>query len=68
VAVLRPGARRNRVICSNPRDFDQPTGLWTLELAANVAYAQGLTARRVSAETIRATLARMGLPRRTLAT
>jgi transposase len=45
----------------SPRIFDQPTSVWTLELAAEVAYAQGLTARRVSGETIRATLARMGV-------
>jgi transposase len=77
VAVLRQGSRRNRVIYRSfdtagaealrdllhrsPRDFDQPTGVWTLDLAADVAYAQGLTAWRVSAETIRATLARMGV-------
>jgi transposase len=77
VAVLHQGSRRNRVIYSSfdtakaealrallhrsPRDFDKPTGVWTLELAADVAYEQGLTAWRVSGETIRATLARMGV-------
>jgi len=45
----------------SPRDFQKPTSVWTLELAAEVAYAQGLTAWRVSGETIRATLARMGV-------
>jgi transposase len=45
----------------SPRLFDKPTSVWTLELAADVAYEQGLTARRVSGETIRATLARMGV-------
>jgi DDE superfamily endonuclease/Winged helix-turn helix len=44
-----------------PRDFAKPTGVWTLELAAEVAYAQGLTIWRVSGETIRATLARLGV-------
>ncbi len=45
----------------SPRDFGQPTGLWTLELAAEVSCAQGLTATRVSGETIRATLQRLGV-------
>jgi hypothetical protein len=35
--------------------------VWTLELAADGAYEQGLTAWRVSDETVRATLARMGV-------
>src|SRR5438874_12054717 len=77
LAVLRRGSHRNHVIYScfdtagaqalrdllhqSPRLFDQPTGVWTLDLAAEVAYAQGLTAWRVSGETIRATLARMGV-------
>jgi len=45
----------------SPRDFNRPTSLWTLDLAAEVAYEQGLTAARVSGETIRNTLARMGV-------
>lgn len=77
VAALRAGSRRNRVIHSSfdtagaealrallhqsPRHFDKPTEVWTLELAAEVAYERGLTAWRVSGETIRATLARMGV-------
>jgi hypothetical protein len=44
-----------------PRRFGKATSVWTLELAAEVAYEQGLTAWRVSDETIRATLARMGV-------
>ena len=44
-----------------PRTFDKPTSLWTLDLAAEVAWEQGLTATRVSGETIRATLARRGV-------
>jgi transposase len=77
VATLRQRSRRNRIIYrsfdtagaealrtllhQSPRLFDKPTSVWTLELAAEVAHEQGLTARRVSAETIRATLARMGV-------
>jgi transposase len=43
----------------SPRDFGHPTSLWTLELAAETAHAEGLTTARVSGETIRATLARL---------
>ena len=45
----------------SPRTFNQPTSLWTLELAAAVSFEQGLTPTRVSGETVRATLARLGL-------
>src|SRR5436309_3285020 len=71
--VLRPGSHHPGVVVSafdtpraqalrvllhqSPRTFGKDTSLWTLELAAEVAYEQGLTATRVSDETIRATLA-----------
>jgi transposase len=45
----------------SPRTFGQPTSLWTLELAAQVSFEQGLTPERISGETIRATLARLGV-------
>ena len=45
----------------SPRNFGKPTSLWTLELAAEVSFEQGLTASRVSDETIRATLKRIGV-------
>src|SRR5439155_10149500 len=45
----------------SPREFGKPTGVWTLGLAAEVAFALDLTAVRVSAETVRATLAAMGV-------
>jgi transposase len=45
----------------SPRTFGCPTSLWTLELAAKVSFDRGLTARRVSGETVRATLARLGV-------
>jgi len=38
-----------------PCEFGQPTSLWTLELAAEVSFAEGLTEVRVGGETIRAT-------------
>jgi transposase len=45
----------------NPRNFGKPTSLWTLALAAEVSYAEGLTSELVSAETVRATLERLGV-------
>jgi transposase len=45
----------------SPRHFGKATSLWTLELAAAVSFAEGLTPTRVSGETIRATLQRLGV-------
>jgi hypothetical protein len=45
----------------SPRNLGKDTSVWTLELAAEVSFEQGLTRERVSAETIRATLERLGL-------
>lgn len=45
----------------SPRVFGKDTSRWTLELAAEVSFAEGLTRQRVSGETIRAALARFGV-------
>jgi transposase len=45
----------------SPRTFGKPTSLWTLPLAAEVSFAQGLTKEKVTGETVRATLARLGI-------
>ena len=45
----------------SPRTFDKPTSVWTLELAAEVACAEGITAEPVSDETIRQALLRLGV-------
>lgn len=45
----------------SPRNFGEQSSLWTLEMAAKVSFEEGLTEERVSGETIRATLARMGV-------
>jgi transposase len=45
----------------SPRQFGKPSSLWTLELAAEVSFEQGLTPERVSDETIRMTLQRLGV-------
>jgi transposase len=56
------GAERLRALLHrSPREFGHPTSLWTLALAAETAYAEGITTTRVSAETVRATLARHGI-------
>lgn len=43
----------------SPRDFGRDSSLWTLEMAAEVSFEEGLVRRRVSGETVRATLARL---------
>jgi len=43
----------------SPREFGRESSLWTLEMAAQAAFEEGLTERRVSGETIRATLSRL---------
>jgi hypothetical protein len=53
--------RLRALLHQSPRAFAKPTSLWTLPLAAEVAFAEGLTPERVSGETIRATLARLGV-------
>jgi transposase len=75
--ALRPGSRRPHTIRvaldadraeqlrallhRSPRTFDKPSSVWTLELAAQVSFEQGLTSERISGETIRATLQRLGV-------
>ena len=75
--VLRPGSHHPGVVSSafdtpralalrdllhqSPRLFHKPTSVWTLELAAEVSFEQGLTKERVSGETVRATLERLGV-------
>jgi transposase len=43
----------------SPREFGRESSLWTLEMAADVAFEERLTPERVSGETIRATLSRL---------
>jgi transposase len=77
LAVLRPGSRRAQTIHRafdparaerlrallhrSPRTFGRPTSLWTLDLAAEVSFEQGLTPTRVSGEAIRQALKRLGI-------
>jgi transposase len=48
----------------SPRTFGQPTSIWTMDLAAEVSFAEGITAERVSGETIRQAILRLGVRRR----
>jgi transposase len=77
IASLVPGSRRPHTIRAafdaaaaeqlrellhrSPREFGKPTSVWTLALVAEVCAEEGITAARVSHETIRQTLARLGL-------
>jgi transposase len=54
-------ARLKALLHQSPRAFGKGTSVWTLPLAAEVSFEQGLTEERVSGETIRATLARLGM-------
>ena|SRR3712207_4841796 len=53
--------RLRALLHQSPRSFGKDTSVWTLELAAEVAFAQGLTPRLVSDETIRAALKSLGV-------
>jgi transposase len=77
LAVLKEGSRRphptqaafssdsveqlKEILHQSPRNFGTATSLWTLGLAAEVSYENGLVRARVSRETIRATLKRFGM-------
>jgi transposase len=45
----------------SPRDFDHPTSVWTLELAAQTCATLGITPYQVSIETLRQALRQLGL-------
>jgi transposase len=52
--------RLKELLHQSPRAFGRPTSLWTLTLAAEVAHERGLTAGRVSDETVRRALKALG--------
>jgi transposase len=43
----------------SPRTFGHPTSVWTMGLAAEVVFAEGITTERVSGETIRQAILRL---------
>jgi transposase len=53
--------RLRALLHQSPRNFGHETSLWTLELAAEVSFAQGLTPDRVSREAVRSALQRLGV-------
>ena len=53
--------RLKALIHQSPRTFGKETSVWTLDLVADVAFETGLSAKRVSDETIRQTLKRLGI-------
>ena len=77
VAALRPGSTRphtlhtvvtperaerlRALLHQSPRTFGQPTSVWTLNRAAQVSFEHGLLPERVSGETIRLALKRLGV-------
>lgn len=46
------------MLLKSPREYGKDTSQWTMELVADVSFAEGLTRRRVSNETNRAALER----------
>ena len=57
----RGGARLRALLHQSPRLYGRSTSVWTLALAAEVSYAEGLTPRQVSGEAIRLALKRLGV-------
>lgn len=53
--------RLRELLHRSPREFGKPTSLWTLDLAAEASFEGGITQERVTGETVRATLKRMGV-------
>ncbi len=60
-AVFDPARREQlrALLHQSPRTFGKPTGVWTLALVAEVAYAEGIELRQVSGETSRTALAQL---------
>ena len=59
-----PGVKAEKLkelLHQSPRKFGKETSVWTLALAAEISFAEGLTSELVSDETIRETLIRMGI-------
>lgn len=52
--------RLAELLHQSPRDFGKSASFWTLTLAAEVSYEQGLTDRPISYETVRTALQRLG--------
>src|SRR5438034_4084023 len=55
------GEQLRALLHQSPRTFGKPTSVWTLELVAEISFAEGITAERVSDETIRQAMSRLGV-------
>lgn len=53
--------RLRALLHESPRNFGKETSVWTLELAAEVSFAQGVTPEQVSREAVRTALQRLGV-------
>jgi transposase len=63
-ATIFDAARREQLralLHQSPRTFDKPTSVWTLALAAEVCFAEGITPHPVSDETIRTAIHALGM-------
>ncbi|MCL4552889.1 MAG: helix-turn-helix domain-containing protein [Candidatus Marsarchaeota archaeon] len=60
---FKPGSMEQlpMLLHQSPRSFGKPASLWTLELIAEVSFAQELTSEKVTIEAIRLALKRLGL-------
>ena len=55
------GEQLRALLHHSPRTFGKPTSIWTLDLAAEVSFAEGITPERVTGETIRQAIQRLGV-------
>jgi hypothetical protein len=55
------GEQLRALLHQSPRTFGKPTSVWTPDLVAEVSFAEGITAERVSDETIRQAILRLGV-------
>jgi transposase len=53
--------RLRALLHQSPRTFGKDSSVWTLQLAAEVSYAEGILPRQVSDETIRTALTQLGV-------
>jgi transposase len=53
--------RIRALLHQSPRTFGKPTSVWTMELAAEVSFDEGITSERVTGETIRQAVLRLGV-------
>ena len=58
---VQAAERLRAMLHQSPRAFDQPTSVWTLDLLADLCVREGITPARVTGETIRVTLGRLGV-------